>query len=245
MFTTGVRWLGLIAVLVGGVSPAWAMPITYAFSDTLDQPYNGSSQFSGTITYDTDLPLNPNVQPYPGWSYYSGVPVDPSEPPLSLAFNLGNTPSSSFGTIESSEMIVTHTPGGYDGFYIEESFLSSSGSGSAPSVFANIGMVNDNSIQSGPFSSTNPPLSLNLASFSMGAQLDVTISNSNGQQTAYIGTINSLVETSAPEPASFLVFGILGAGLWRRHRRASERSKARDRTDSTCCSASSSARRSS
>ena len=54
----------------------------------------------------------------------------------------------------------------------------------------------------------------------MGAQLDVTISPSNGQGAAYVGTITSLVETSAPEPASLLVFGILGAGLWRRHRRA-------------------------
>ena len=231
MFTNGVRWIGLIAVLVWGVSPAWATPITYEFSGTLDQPYNGSSQFSGTFTYDTDLPLNPNVQPYPGWSYYSRVPVDPSEPPLSLTFNLGNTPSSSFGTMQNIEMIVTHTQGGYDGFYIEEGYSPNSVSGNAPSVFANIGMVNDNSIQNGPFTSTNPPLSLNLASFSMGAQLDVTISPSNGQGAAYVGTITSLVETSAPEPASLLVFGILGAGLWRRHRRASERSKGRDRTN--------------
>jgi PEP-CTERM motif len=230
MFTTGVRWIGLAAVLVCGVSPAWATPITYAFSGTLDQPYNGSSQFSGTFTYDTDLPLNPNVQPYPGWSYYSGVPVDPSEPPLSLTFNLGNTPSSSFGTLQSSEMIVTHTQGGYDGFYIEEQLQSNSSSGGGQSVFANIGMVNDNSIQNGPFTSTNPPLSLNLASFSMGAQLDITISPSNGQGATYVGTITALVETPAPEPASLLVFGILGAGLWRKHRRASQGWKGRDRT---------------
>jgi hypothetical protein len=230
MFTTGVRWIGLIAVLVCCVSPARATPITYAFRGTLSQLYNGSSQFSGTFTYDTDLPLNPNVQPYPGWSYYSGVPANTSEPPLSLTFNLGNTPSSSFGTMQNIEMIVTHTQGDYDGFYIEGQ-LSNSNSGGGQSVFANIGMVNDNSIQNGPFTSTNPPLSLNLASFSMGAQLDITISPSNGQGATYIGTITSLVETPAPEPASLLVFGVLGAGLWRRHRRASERSKRRDRTN--------------
>jgi hypothetical protein len=231
MFTDGLRWIGLIAVLVCGVSPARATPITYAFSGTLKQPYNGSSQFSGTFTYDTDLPLNPMVQPYPGWSYYAGTPANVSEPPLSLTFNLGNTPSSSFGTMQNIEMIATHTQGGYDGFYIEGQLLSNSGSGGQQSVFADIGMVNDNSIQSGPFTSTTPPLSLNLASFSMGAQLVVTISPSNGQGAEDVGTITSLVETSAPEPASLLVFGILGVGLWHRHRRASERSKGRDRTN--------------
>lgn len=234
MSTTSVRGIGLIAVLLCGVSPAWATPITYAFSGTLDQPYDGSSQFSGRFTYDTDLPLNPMVLPYADWSYYSGTPANASEPPLSLTFNLGNTPSSSFGTMQNIEMIVTHTQGDYDGFYIEGQLLSNSGSGGQQSVFANIGMLNDNSVQSGPFASTAPPLSLNLASFSMGAQLDVTISPGNGQGAAYVGTITSLVETSAPEPTSLLVFGILGAGLWRRHRRASERLKRRHPTAPTC-----------
>ena len=36
-------------------APANAAPIGYAFSGTLSQPYNGSTQFSGTFYYDTNL----------------------------------------------------------------------------------------------------------------------------------------------------------------------------------------------
>ncbi len=86
------------------------------------QPFNGSSQFTGTFTYATDLPLYPGVTPTPGWSYYSGVPINPTEPVTSLTFNVGGLSSTSFGSLASDEVIVTHTTQGYDGFYINESF---------------------------------------------------------------------------------------------------------------------------
>jgi hypothetical protein len=216
MFTTSVRWIGLITILVCGASSAQAVPITYAFSGTLSQPYDGSSQFSGTFTYDTDLPVNTNIPPYPDMTYYSGVPADPTEPVLSLTFTLGNTPSSSFGYIDSDELSVTHQPSGSDAFDISEQFIANSGSGSGPSsVFAGIGMTNNNLVQRAPFTSTSPPSSLNLANFSMGASLTVEMNFSNGTGQMYAGTITSLeAVTATPEPASFLVFGILGAGLW-------------------------------
>jgi hypothetical protein len=214
MFTTGIRWLSVITGLVFGVSPAFATPITYTFNGTLGQPYNGSTQFSGTLTYDTDLPLNPAVQPFPGWSYYSGVPADPSEPPLSLTFNLGNTPSSSFGNILNDELIVTHTSSN-DGVYIQENFQSPAGPGGAQAVMAEFGMVNDNLVQRAPLGSTSPPTSLDLAGFSMGAQLNIYITPPDGQEVFVHGTITTLGgETMTPEPASLLVFSILGAGLW-------------------------------
>jgi hypothetical protein len=68
MFTNGLGRIGLIALLFCEASPALATPITYTFSGTLDQAYNGSNQFSGSFTYDTDLPLYQGIGPIPGSS---------------------------------------------------------------------------------------------------------------------------------------------------------------------------------
>jgi hypothetical protein len=212
MFTNTVRHFVMVVCLVCCVSSANAAPVSYAFSGTLDGPYNGASKFSGTLTYATDLPLYPGITPTPGWSYYSGVPVDPTEPVLSLTFNLGNTSSSSFGNIVSDELIVAHN-GLSDGFFISETFSSTV---RGQNLMAAIGMVNNNLVQRGPFNSTDPPTSLNLASFDLGANLTL----SAGQYMTVTGTITSLTlltggggPPSVPEPASVLVFLALGAGV--------------------------------
>jgi hypothetical protein len=215
MFTDAVRHFVMVVCLACWVSSANAAPVGYAFSGTLDQPYNGSTQFSGTFTYDTDLPLYPGITPFPGWSYYSGVPANPTEPVLSLTFNLGNTPSSSFGSIVSDELAVTHTQTN-DGLYINETFSNAG----VQNLSANIGMVNNNLVYQGPFNSTDPPSSLNLANFSMGAQLTLTGTPAGGLYENITGTITSLTPLtggggppSVPEPSSVLVFLALGAGF--------------------------------
>lgn len=203
-----------VSTLLGTGLTARSTPITYDFSGTLDHSYQGSNQFSGTFTYDTDLPLNTSIEPSPGWSYYTGVPADPSEPVLSLKFNLGNTPSTTFGQLQSDELIVAHQASGSDGFFIQEEFLSRPGSGGGPTtVWAELGMANNNLIQRGPFSSTSPPSYLNLQDFSIGADLTVQINPTNGTGQMYVGTITSLtLETATPEPRSFLIFAFLGIG---------------------------------
>jgi hypothetical protein len=55
MFINTVRHFAMGACLVCCGASANAAPVSYAFSGTLSQPYNGSSQVSGTFTYDTDL----------------------------------------------------------------------------------------------------------------------------------------------------------------------------------------------
>ena len=72
MFTKILRHWVMPALLATCVTSANASPITYSFSGTLSQPFNGSSLFSGTFTYDTDLPTYPGINPSPGWAYYSG-----------------------------------------------------------------------------------------------------------------------------------------------------------------------------
>jgi len=209
MFTKGLRQIGAAIFLICGVSSAHASPVSYAFSGTLLQPYNGSSSFSGTLTYNTDLPPYPGIQPFPGWSYYSGVPTDPTSPVVSLNFSVGGVNSSSFGNIASDEVIVivSHTQSS-DAFYIQERFTYINGQ----NLLANFGMINNNLVQRAPFDSTSPPSSLNLADFSMGAQLDLTGTDTSGQYLNIVGTVTSLtplLPTPIPEPASVLVFAIV------------------------------------
>jgi hypothetical protein len=216
MFTAGVRWLCVIACLVCGASPALASPITYSFSGTLAQPYNGSTQFSGTVTYDTDLPVNPQVLAYSGWSYYMGMPPGSLEPPASVTFNLGGTSSSSLGPVSNVEVIVSHTQAN-DSFNVFEQFSPANG---LP-AWANFGISNNNLTNPAPFSSTDLPAGLSLPAFSNGANLTFGVPNGDGSQQLFSGTITSMV--AAPEPASLLVFGILGAGLWASRRAGIDR----------------------
>jgi hypothetical protein len=220
MFTNGIRSIALIATLACCITPAHGSAYTYAFSGTLSQPYDGSSQFSGTFTYATDLPPYPGTTPWPGTAAYSGVPNDPTEPVVSLIFTLGNTPSSSFGTLSSDEVLVDHnlggTPAGGDLFELTEQFIK----GGNQSVYATIGLGNDDLVQRAPFSSTALPTSLSLADFSMGGSFTVEFMTAGGQETNVYGTITSLSEVSGaptpnvPEPSSLVVFAGLVAAFF-------------------------------
>jgi hypothetical protein len=217
MFTKSVRHFGYVAFLLGFASQASADALTYDFSGTLSQPYNGSTQFTGTLTYDTDLPLNPATAPYPGLAGYTGVPLDPTEPVLSLTFNLGNTPSSSFGTVQSDELLIDHASSN-DSFTIYETL----GGSGKQTVSVELELWNNNLVTRGPFSSSNPPPSLNLADFGGGAGFSVWGYTGDAETTNIYGTVNSLTspswqppgtQTPVPEPASALVFLVVGVAF--------------------------------
>jgi hypothetical protein len=209
MFSNRVIRLSLIVCFMGCGSFAEASPVGYAFSGTLAQPFDGSTQFSGTFKYDTNLPPDPNINPSPGWSYYLGTPTDPSSPPVSLTFNLGNTSSSSFGSADNIEVVVAHTPSS-DGFFINEQFPFQG----RQNLTAEIGLANNNLAQPGPFKSSSLPSSLNLTDFSIGGNLTFWGTTADGQQVNVVGTVTSLVpDLNAPETATLAVFIVLGAGL--------------------------------
>jgi hypothetical protein len=215
MFTNRVMMLSLIVCFACGLSAAKASPVGYVFSGTLAQPFDGSTQFSGKLTYDTNLPPYPGIQPSPGWNYYSGVPIDPTGTPVSLTFNLGNTPSSSFGSVVNEELIVAHTPSS-DGFFIYQQYPFEGGQ----NLSAEFGLANNNSTQRAPFDSSNPPGSLNLADFNLGGNLTFWGQTADGQQVHVVGTITSLVPAAqTPEPATNAFFADLGAGLFLRRGR--------------------------
>jgi hypothetical protein len=207
MLRQGVGRFALVGWLVLAASAAEASPVSYEFTGTLYQPYNGSTRFSGTLTYNTDLPTYPGIQPSPGWSYYLGVPNDPTAPVTSLAFQIGDTPSSSLGSPANVEVIVAHSASD-DGFYVYESLAQAS----APNLSAEFGIVNNNLVQRAPIGGPVPPASLNLADFSMGATLNL-YGTLNGQWVNLAGRVDSLTPiTTVPEPSSALVFVALGFG---------------------------------
>jgi hypothetical protein len=88
------------------------------------------------------------------------VPANPAEPVASLTFNIGNTPSSTFGGIANVQVIVPHTQYA-DAFNISETFSGTR------YLNASINMINNNYAQAGPFASTELPSSLALTDFSL------------------------------------------------------------------------------
>lgn len=136
-------WLAAFASLAFGSASVQASPISYGFSGTLAQPFDGATTFSGSFTYDTDLPIYPGLGGgYPGWSYYSGVPADPSEPVLSLTFNVGNLSSASLLPVEMDDLVVSHTQLS-DSFDIQETLSYAKGQ----NLTATFGMSSNNLVE--------------------------------------------------------------------------------------------------
>ena len=216
MFNDSGRQLLLIACLVGCAAPVDAAVIAYDFSGTLSQPVDGSSTFSGTLTFDTDLHLSTtSIAPGAG-TYYSGVPVNPSEPPVSLTFTLGNLPSSTFGTMTDPEVFVSHVPQGTDEFQVSVEYHLGT-----QVVTAQFTLTNNNLVQPGFLTSNNIPSTLNVSSFSKDAILALYGAN-NFPYNGEVGTVTALAAgpgSSVPEPASLVVFACLGAAVFVRARK--------------------------
>jgi hypothetical protein len=215
MFINSVRQFVIGICIVCGASSASAAPITYTFGGTLNQPYDGSTQLSGTFTYDPATQVNGNTTPPTnGTNGYMGIPAYP----VILNFNVGGAPTwTNFGTVVLSSVMITHTQTN-DQFILNETFSNEPGQ----NLGAEIVLSNNNTVQPGPFSSTALPSSLNLASFNLGAQFTLQGSNGQFQNLDVTGTITSLTPLASgggggggnvPEPSSVLVFLALAGGL--------------------------------
>jgi hypothetical protein len=191
----------VFALVVFAVAQADASPVNYAFAGTFPQPVFGSTQFSGTFTYDTNLP------PYPGaaWTatihYYAGA----DGTPINMSLNLGTDGTNPLGTPVNSELVVTHSPS-YDELNLDLTYRSATGQ----TTFATIGMLNNNGLNNGPFTSLDPPSSLKLSEFNMGNQL--ILRTYDGSLGTVVGTITSLTAV-VPEPATLAIFAFLAAGV--------------------------------
>ena len=70
MFTKSARQIGFVAFIRSLASQASADALNDDFSGTLSQPCNGSTQFTATLTYETDPPINAATAPCPGLAGY-------------------------------------------------------------------------------------------------------------------------------------------------------------------------------
>jgi hypothetical protein len=214
--TVGRRVGIAVCALLGVVArEAGASPVTYQFNGRFSQAEFGSTQFSGTFTYDTNLPLYPGAAQDATHHYYAGA----DGTPVAMTLNLGSPGNNPLGTPTNSELVVTHSPA-YDELNLDVSYRSTTGN---QTNTATIGLLNNNGLAPGPFTSLDPPPSLSLSGFNLGNQLILFLPD--GTTGTVVGTITSLSPlTSVPEPASALVFGAIVAGLVSRRARNGRRS---------------------
>jgi hypothetical protein len=231
MFITGRHFVIGVCLVCCAASAANAAPIGYAFSGTLSQPYDGSTQFSGTFYYDTNLlPFEMKTPPPTlGATEYVGAPFGNGV--AGLTFNLpGNLTTSELspnGDLTNPSVVVTHTQSS-DSIEISQTFDGAPGQG----LTGNVSLQNNNLLQAGPFSSTNLPTGLSLADFSLGGNFLLQGTIGNGPNLNIFGTITSMTPLSAgsdapvPEPSTILVFLVMGAGLALRLRKNAARRNA-------------------
>ncbi len=231
MFITGRHFVVGVCLVCCAASAANAAPIGYAFTGTLSQPYDGSTQFSGTFSYDTNLlPFGINTPPPTlGSIEYVGAPFGNGF--VGITFNLPGNLTTSFlspnGDLTYPSVVVTHTQSS-DSINISQSFDSAPGQG----LTGFVSLQNNNLVQAGPLSSTSLPTGLSLADFSLGGVFLLEGSIGNGPNLNISGTITSMTPLSAsseapvPEPSTILVFLIMGAGMALRLRKHSERRNA-------------------
>jgi hypothetical protein len=221
------RLFVMLASLFGIASSASASPVMYAFSGTLSQPFNGTTQFSGTFAYDTSTPQSWSTTP--GVGVYSSLVTGASDPPATLTFNIGNMTATSIGSVSSTVVTVVHSQAS-DSFTID--LNSNNGNdqsgpnypGEDSLIVEQIQFSNNNLTSPGPFSSTGLPSTLNLTNFNNpGPQFSIDGWLANGQYVEVFGQITSLTPLGGtgggpsslpvPEPSSVLVFLALGAAL--------------------------------
>jgi hypothetical protein len=219
-----LRQFFMLAGLVAGASPAIAAPVIYAFSGTLSQPFDGTSQFSGTFTYDTSMPQSWSTSP--GVGVYSSQVTPPSYPPPTLTFNIGDKTDTSFGSVFSTINTVVHTQAS-DSFEIDSNLNNGNNKGGQypgeySYILESIKFQNNNLISPGPFSSTALPSTLNLRDFNDSSpQFEIDGFLANGQYVEVFGQITTLtplgstggLASSVPEPSTVLIILVMGGSL--------------------------------
>ncbi|MHC5540591.1 PEP-CTERM sorting domain-containing protein [Singulisphaera rosea] len=197
--------------LVGG-TPALASPLTYAFTGTLQAPVNGSTQFSGSFTFDADpavvnAPSGASTNPSQVVENGSEVSMtvdaggqtfhfaNDADPLSNVSFNAGLTHNSIMDPSSTQQD--------------EASMSASDGTNSVGLSFYSP-VVDLHNLR-------NLPLILNTGSFFIG-NLAV-----GGQTFGQIeGTFSSIEPVNTPEPGSLALFAGIGiaAVAYRRNRRS-------------------------
>ncbi|WP_406698291.1 PEP-CTERM sorting domain-containing protein [Singulisphaera sp. Ch08] len=208
------RPLYTLVLMFATVTTAQASPVSYDFSGTFDQPVNGSTQFSGTFSYDTDLESATGL-PTTEIGFYKDAPGQAGTL-ISMSFTVGNMTSSSLGPIVGSSLTVSHVAQ-YDMFNLNVAFKPG-----YHTIWQSIYITRDNTPDAGPgpFTSGQPPTSLSLSDFG-GASFFFT-SPDQPDRYADLGKVTSLTP-AVPEPSTLAVLLIGFGGVVIRKRIARKR----------------------
>lgn len=185
-----------------------ASPITYDFTGTLNQPINGSSQFSGSFTIDSSNPNGGGGVITPGGS---GTVIGENGDQVSMTVHLGGQRIDFVNTPQGPNSARFEAIGGVA---IEVPLPPMA----APTVVFSVAgraLTSDQIEFTLNFTrpGTAPELAdlTSFASSSYPSSVSVT-GNWGGQSQATEGTLTSIEQVSAPEPTALVVFGAMALG---------------------------------
>jgi hypothetical protein len=211
--------LALLALVVGSATPATkAAPISYVFRGSLDQPYNGSKDFSGTFSYET---ATPGFSTGTLISGAAGASASVSIGGQSYAFQ-GSPASGISGSVMNSVPVSYRFSNNHGGTGDSFSLYATGGvSASAPFTQGAAMTIN----LSDPTGKAYPPVSQNMPPLVLGDFATRIFSFSpTPTAPARLGTIMSLAPAAdpfaapIPEPSTLAFLALVGIGLAARRR---------------------------
>ena len=145
------------------------------------------------------MPLYPNANQTATTIYYGDSSTGQPGSLIGLRLNPSNPPALTSGAILNDELVVTHNPAN-DELNLDVEFKTA-----GQPLWLTLGLLRDNQKGGPVFNSLDPPASLSLTQFNMGAQLIV---NSFGTEPGgpIVGTVTSLTSAAnTPEPSTLLM----------------------------------------
>jgi hypothetical protein len=208
-------------MLFSNSSHLMANPITYDFSGTFDQPVNGTTQFSGSFTFNTDATITYSAQHWPNIYPYM---IAESGKDVALVVTIGNQTINYQNTNQYPDLAKLSVYRNPTNYPVEPSgdTIDVGGAppysppGYSPGFGFSLGLPHDEIFsQAGPNGAVSLP---NLSAFELRAA-----SYTDSSNVLHEGQITSIQEVSIPEPSMLAVFATLGALaiVHRRFRRSS------------------------
>jgi hypothetical protein len=215
-----IRLAVVLSIVLGAPATLQASPITYDFAGTLNQLLNGTTQFSGSFTIDS----NPNDNGGFATPGGAGIVIGENGDEVSLTVHIGGQTIGYINTAQNPDNVDFSAIGG--GSILEN-----------PPLPAIVGISlaagtpgTNNQIEfylnfSHPGSAPQLADLVSLASSSYAASVSLT-DNSGGQMPEFQGSITSIEQVPAPEPSMLAVFGVMAlAGMAHRLSRKFERTE--------------------
>lgn len=212
-----VRFGLLISLALVAPSSIKASPMTFDFTGTFDQPVNGSDQFSGSFTIDSNATVTYlDVTPpyYPGSISEGGNDVSLTVTIGGITTHYNNAPGSDFPATLSVAQLSSNDPVDPSGDIVIVRGYQSDLDPGVNSGFA----LSFSSRTDVLFSQLGPNEVANLQNFdfsnpdSSSAGYSWVVNYADPLTASVDGTITSIVAVPAPEPSMLAVSGAMAIG---------------------------------